>query len=156
MCVIEYRNPQGTVAADLARHLQSRATAGKTLVMAARPTGLLSAVRKQWKALERYFERQRSSTLSNVKRSALSVILQRMENLTFTAPRVGDADVAFVPPNYRDAHYEDYATIYVCSELVPNATIGKMLARLSDDAVLVDYVGPRLSVDRNADTRSSD
>lgn len=141
---IEYRNFKAAPRyLDMARHIQARCAVGRIAIIADRPVGTLSALRWQWKKLARYFERERAANLSPIKRAALTVVLQRLYHLQFTTATEDFkiADILIMTPG--DCHLmpNDCKTVYICSQTIGLALLEKMLARLSKNTVVVDYVG---------------
>jgi hypothetical protein len=71
-------------AKDLARHLYTRMSCGKVVIVADKPTSILSALRKQWLKLARKVQRERSSTLNGARMRELSEIIAHIQSLRFT------------------------------------------------------------------------
>ena len=59
-----------TIAADVARHLQTRQYLGTAIVICENPIIFMSVVRKQWLKLVRALQKQRASTLKCRRDSA--------------------------------------------------------------------------------------
>lgn len=69
---------------DLARHLYTRMSCGKVVIVAKNPRTLISALRKQWLKLARKVHKERASTLSGSRIYELTNIVSRMYTLQFT------------------------------------------------------------------------
>lgn len=68
---------------DLARHLFTRMSCGKVVIVTDRPQTLMSPLRKQWLKLMRRVQRERSSTLHAARIAELSNTIARMQSLKF-------------------------------------------------------------------------
>ena len=79
-------------AKDLARHLYTRMYYGKVVIVAAKPTSLISVLRKRWLKLARNVQRERASTLHAARIKELSGIVSHMYGLEFT--------IHYPPDNY--------------------------------------------------------
>lgn len=69
---------------DLARHLYTRMSCGKVVIVTDKPLPLLSALRKQWLRLARKVQTERAKTLNVTRIYELSHAVSRMHNLRFT------------------------------------------------------------------------
>jgi hypothetical protein len=69
---------------DIARHLYSRMYEGKVVIIAAKPLGMLSSLRKQWLRLLRKVHVERARTLDGRRILELSNIAGYMQKLEFT------------------------------------------------------------------------
>jgi hypothetical protein len=69
---------------DIARHLYTRMSCGKVVIVADKPASVLAALRKQWLKLGRKAQKERASTLNAVKIRELSEIIAHMHTLRFT------------------------------------------------------------------------
>ncbi|HEU5187287.1 MAG TPA: hypothetical protein VFT87_02165 [Candidatus Saccharimonadales bacterium] len=68
---------------DLARHLFTRMSCGKVVIVTDHPQTLMSPLRKQWLKLMRRVQRERSSTLHAARIAELSNTIARMQSLKF-------------------------------------------------------------------------
>lgn len=106
-------------AKDLARHLYTRMSCGKVVIVAENPKTLMSPLRKQWFKLMRKVQRERASTLHASRIIELSSTIARMCGLRFTTQyppdeHPGDVYLATVDQLLRWA--PDCRTMYVtCS-----------------------------------------
>jgi hypothetical protein len=94
-------NPPATIAADLARHIQTRQYLGTTVIVCDNPTAILSAARKQWFKAIRNLQRLRASTLNAEEILRLTHALMHMQDMQFTAKTHTDqpgASAYFVAP----------------------------------------------------------
>jgi hypothetical protein len=57
---------------------------GKVVIVADKPLGIISQLRKQWLKLARKVQKERASTLNAVRIKELSGIVSHMQNLDFT------------------------------------------------------------------------
>lgn len=69
---------------DIARHLYTRMSCGKIVIVADKPASVLAALRKQWLKLGRKVQKERARTLNAVKVRELSEIIAHMHTLRFT------------------------------------------------------------------------
>jgi hypothetical protein len=109
-----------SLSKDLAQHIFTRAAHGPVVVVAAKPQDLASVTKKQWHALIRLVQRERSSTLRAARIAEISNQIGWMQQLTFTAkPNVELADgcVSFVAVN------EALVRPPICSALYITSTI---------------------------------
>lgn len=83
-------------AKDLAKHLYTRMSCGKVLILADKPASVLSALRKQWLKLARKVQCERAATMNAVSIKELSAITSQMHNLRFTTQWSADVKAADV------------------------------------------------------------
>ncbi|SRR6266540_5029956 len=69
---------------DLARHLYTRITCGKVVIVANNPNTLLPPLRKQWLKLMRKVQKERASTLNAERIFELNEMVVRMQGLQFS------------------------------------------------------------------------
>lgn len=69
---------------DLARHLYTRMYYGKVVIVADKPSSVISALRKQWLKLARKVQKERASTINATRVKELSGIISYMHSLDFT------------------------------------------------------------------------
>lgn len=69
---------------DLARHLYTRMSCGKVVIVTDNPKVLLSSLRKQWLRLARKVQVERAGTLQAERIVELTNMVSRMHNLRFT------------------------------------------------------------------------
>ena len=105
---------------DLARHLYTRMSCGKVVIVTDHPKTLMSPLRKQWFRLMRRVQRERSSTLHATRLVELSNIIARMCSLKFTTQyppdeHPGDIYLATVDQLLRWA--PDCRTMYVTCDI---------------------------------------
>lgn len=105
---------------DLARHLYTRMSCGKVVIVTDHPKTLMSPLRKQWFKLMRRVQRERSSTLHAARLAELSSTIARMHNLKFTIgyppdDYPGDVCLATVEQLLRWA--PDCRTMYITCEV---------------------------------------
>lgn len=70
---------------DLARHIYTRMSCGKIVIVAENPVVFLSALRKQWIKFTHKVQRERSSTLDSILILELAKNINRMQSMRFTA-----------------------------------------------------------------------
>jgi hypothetical protein len=73
------------VSWDIAHHLFARQLQGTVVILSNNPTGLLSALRKQWLRVARKVQNERSSTLDATLILELTKMIGHMQNMAFTA-----------------------------------------------------------------------
>lgn len=69
---------------DLARHLYTRMSCGKVVIVTDKPLPLLSTLRKQWLRLARKVQTERAKTLNATRIYELSHAVSRTHSLRFT------------------------------------------------------------------------
>jgi hypothetical protein len=134
------------ISLDLTRHLPRRAAVGPVLVIAERPTVLLSVIKKRWSTLIREVQRQYSSTLQATKKEGLRRELERLNGYSFAviSKRLPTTDILFARST--DLQPKDqFATIYLTMPL-PYEQLMPLTERLRPQGFLVTYTGwPELS-----------
>ena len=78
---------EGPLSRDLAYHLSTRQLPGKIVVIADKPTVMLSVVSKQWQRVIRTIQRERASTLKSLRIQELTRSLTHMQRLHMTTYR---------------------------------------------------------------------
>lgn len=81
---------------DLAKHLFTRMYCGQAIIVAEKPTILLSLLRKEWLSLDRKVRRERSRTLDARRIYALTLMSSRMVSMQFST--------SWPPDGYAVAH----------------------------------------------------
>ena len=106
-------------AKDLARHLFSRMSCGKAVVVADRPNVMHALLRKQWLKLARKVSKEQSSTLNASRLLRLSGMVARMQTMHFTTDWPDDytADVAIATVEQFLQWSPDCRTMYVTCEV---------------------------------------
>lgn len=103
---------------DVARHLRTRFTSGKVVIVIDRPLIFLSNLRKQHNRVARDVQRERAATLDRAKIAALQEELAGLSALTFkTRGDINDADVVLLPPDSEQLASLSCATLYVCGDV---------------------------------------
>lgn len=109
---------------DMARHMCARMYSGKIVIVADKPTGLLSSLRKQWLQLIRDLQKQRASTLDPTRINEITGRIAHMQQTRFAATWYkGDADFDFdydvcIATADQLHHWPpEYKTMYVTSKL---------------------------------------
>lgn len=116
---------QGTFGAnaatkDLARHLYTRSPCGQVVIVADRPSTLLSQLRKDWLKLIRKVQVQRASTLDATRVFELTNTITHMQNLHFTSQYPPDdypADIYIATVGQLLSWAPECRTMYVTSEI---------------------------------------
>ncbi len=103
----------------LARHLFTRMSCGKIVIVADRPEVIHASLRKQWLKLARKVQREQSSTLNATRVLRLSEMASRMQTMRFTTkwPDDFEADVFIVNIDQLIAWPPDCRTLYVTSDI---------------------------------------
>ncbi len=133
--------PPAPLAADIARHMQSRQYLGATIVVCDSPHAMLSAVRKQWLKAARHLQTMRASTLNAEEILRLTHAIMHMQNMLFVAkpPQDNpDAAVYFVLPEQLGA------VPYACYSLYLTLTLEQerlqfVVKNLPQDALVINY-----------------
>src|SRR5688500_4850985 len=73
-----------TIAADVARHLQTRQYLGTAIVICENPIIFMSVVRKQWLKLVRALQKQRASTLNAEEILRITRDIMHMQRYQFS------------------------------------------------------------------------
>jgi len=104
---------------DLARHLFTRMSCGKIVVVADKPEVIHASLRKQWLKLARKVRKEQSSTLNATRILRLSDMASRMQTMRFTTkwPDDFEADVFVVTVDQLLAWPPDCRTLYVTSDI---------------------------------------
>lgn len=104
---------------NLARHLFTRMSCGKVVIVADRPEAMHASLRKQWLKLARKASKERSSTLDASRILTLNDMVARMLNMRFTTkwPDDFEADVFVVTVDQLLHWAPDCRTLYVTSDI---------------------------------------
>lgn len=105
---------------DLARHLFTRMSCGKVVIVTDHPQTLMSPLRKQWLKLMRRVQRERSSTLHATRIAELSNTIACMQSLKFTIGYPPDdypSDVCLATVEQLLRWAPDCRTLYVTCEV---------------------------------------
>jgi len=94
--LVEYRQPDRALSADLAAHMASRYTLGEIAVVTSHPHALLSSVRKEWIRLIRLAQREQARTLNRQRKDDLGEVVRSMQAISFTAKDPADEPLAYV------------------------------------------------------------
>ena len=119
----EYSFGANSGTKDLVRHLYTRITCGKVVIVADNPARLLSTLRKQWLKLMRKVQKERASTLNTERIYELNEVVIRMQTLRFTATwppdpyKPADVYIATVDELLRWAPEVECRTVYVTCEV---------------------------------------
>jgi len=68
---------------DIARHLFTRMSCGKVVIVADNPLALLGALRRQWLKLARKVQKERASTLNAQRIFELNEMVMKMQGVAF-------------------------------------------------------------------------
>ena len=105
---------------DIARHLYTRMYNGKIVIVAERPSALISPLRKQWLRLMRNVQKERTRALDASRIQELTGRVAHMQSLRFTASwHAGDVsyddqyDVYLATVDQLLHWPPDYRTMYV-------------------------------------------
>jgi len=101
-----------------------------------RPIILLSAIRREWKKLERNLEIRRASLLTGKQKVELTKVLQRMYSFTFSNSNA-NADVFITTA--LTAQMLGCKALYFYDSNVTIAALEKIFATISDKKMLVVY-----------------
>jgi len=141
---IEHRSAPSSpeLAADVAKHVHLRSSLGPSVVVVTSASRFLSVMRKRWVMLERWVQREISSTLDKRKLLALHDELTRMRTLNFASLKSYDdknpPDVLMLGPDELAALPPHYTTLYIAASLnEPQREVA--LAGLDHHGLLVDY-----------------
>lgn len=110
-------------AKDLVRHLYTRITCGKVVIIADNPSTLLPPLRKQWLKLMRKVQKERASTLNTERIYELNEMVVRMQGLQFSTDwppdgyKSADVYIATIEELLRWAPEADCRTVYVTCEI---------------------------------------
>ena len=131
--------PHISLSWDLAHHLYIRGPQGRVVIITNKPFSLHASLRKQWVALLRQVQRERSSTLQGGRIIALSDQIMWMQRLLFShsSPDETYANVYVTTlANYHCAHW-DCDALYVTCDLSQETK--KQLTENMQQGVLVFY-----------------
>ena len=103
----------------LARHLFTRMSCGKVVIIADKPEVLHASLRKSWLKLVRKVQRERSSTLSATRVLRLTDMASKMQTMRFTTDWPDDymADVAIATVDQLLQWAPDCRTLYVACDI---------------------------------------
>jgi hypothetical protein len=106
-------------AKDLARHLFTRMSCGRAVIVADRPDVMHASLRKQWLKLARKVRKERSSTLNAARVLRLSEMIAHMQSMQFTINPVDNyqADVFIVTAAQIFTRLPDCRTAYITGDL---------------------------------------
>lgn len=108
---------------DLVRHLYTRITCGKAVIIASNPNTLLPPLRKQWLKLMRKVQKERASTLNAERIYELNEMVVRMQSLQFSTVwppdgyKPSNVYIATKEELLRWAPEADCRTVYVTCEI---------------------------------------
>jgi hypothetical protein len=106
---------------DLARHLYTRMTCGRVVIVAANPVAVMAALRKQWLKLSRKVQRESASTLNVTRLFELKESIVQMQTLRFATKATADelADVVILPPDKEVPEIVGCRTVYITCSIRP-------------------------------------
>lgn len=124
----------------LARHLFTRMSCGKVIIIAEKPDNLHAALRKEWLKLTRKVQRERSSTLDAARLLRCSEMLSKMQNLRFTTdwPDGYKADVCIAKVEQLTEWLPNCRTLYVACE-ISTQQLQTITTRMSVEGVVVVF-----------------
>jgi hypothetical protein len=104
---------------DIARHLFTRMSCGKAVVVADNPLALLGALRRQWLKLARKVQKERASTLNAQRIFELNEMVMKMQTLRFAAawPEDFSADVYIATPEQLLQWAPECKTLYITCDM---------------------------------------
>ena len=108
---------------DLARHLYTRITCGKIVIVADNPSTLLPSLRKQWLKLMRKVQKERASTLNAERIFELNEMVIHMQSLRFSTTwppdgyKPADVYITTVDKLLRWAPEAECRTVYLTCEV---------------------------------------
>lgn len=129
-------------AKDLARHLYTRMSCGKVVIIANNPNALLAPLRKQWLKLARKVQKERASTLNATRIYELNEMAKRMRTLRFSTkwPPDGyepaDVYIAALDELLRWAPEADCRTLYVTCDIT-SERLHMVTAWMPPDSLMV-------------------
>ena len=132
--------PTGTLAADIAKHIQLRQRLGAAVIVCDNPHALLSATRKQWLRLSRQLQIKRAATLNTEEILRLTHIIVQMQKMTFVAKTPDerpDAQVYYVTATEARSMPEQCFTLYLTSDMPQNTM--QLLGAMPNASSIVDY-----------------
>ena len=130
------------LAWDLAHHLFLRQLPGKAVVLSGEPVVTVSAVRKQWKRLERRVVRERAATLKADLIRDLNDMEHYLDQLPMTIKKPRKAvenEVCFVLPSPELSIPSSCHTLYVTTPM-DDAAFNALVANMPDHGLVVRYV----------------
>lgn len=103
----------------LARHLFTRMSCGKVVIVAERPEVLHASLRKSWLKLTRKVQKERSSTLNATRVLRMADMASKMQTMRFTIDWPDDytADVAIATVDQLLQWVPDCRTFYVTCDI---------------------------------------
>lgn len=134
----------GSISADIARHLESRLTQGKVCVVTDRPKDLMPAVKKQWFKLIRKVQRKRAGTLDATEILAHTQQIAHMQQMEFVANPPDDfvgVNVGFATPAQVLGYAPDCQTIYIACN-IQRDKLHLMTAMMRPSSLAVIYERP--------------
>lgn len=134
-------SPGTTLSRDLAQHIFTRGAKGRVVIVTDRPHDLLSTTKKQWQALIRVVERERSSTLKLFRIAELSNQIIWMKRLRFTSKFEKDEQencVIFTPVDSLVLRSHVCSTLYIIQKL-SDSEVSLITSELSGSGVVVIY-----------------
>ncbi|HSE61041.1 MAG TPA: hypothetical protein VLA88_01960 [Candidatus Saccharimonadales bacterium] len=136
-------SPSATLAADIAKHLQSRQYLGSALIVCDNPGAVLSSVRKQWLKAARKLLKLRASTLNAEEILRLTHVIMHMQTLQFVARSPldsPDASIYVASPAEALPLPDNCYTVYFISPPTPE-TIPALFKKLPENGLIVSYIG---------------
>ncbi|MGH7196276.1 MAG: hypothetical protein ACREGJ_00735 [Candidatus Saccharimonadales bacterium] len=134
-------NDHAGIAADLAKHLQSRQYLGTAVVVCANPVIFMSVVRKYWFRLMRGAQKQRASTLNAEEILRLTRDIMHMQQAKFTSKLPSElrgAQVYFVAPSHVNTLPDHCYSIYLTAPAQPEA-FRRVLSHAPDAGLCINY-----------------
>jgi hypothetical protein len=126
---------------DIAHHLFARQLQGTVVILSNNPTGLLSALRKQWIRVTRKVQGERSSTLDATLILELTKTIAHMQNISFTSKSPYDepgADVYVMDNNQLEEVPFGCHTFYM-ADVVPDERLTAITEAMPYSGVVVFY-----------------
>jgi hypothetical protein len=131
----------GSLAIELAKHLQSRQYLGAAVVICADTHAMLSAVRKQWVKATRHLQSLRASTLNPEEILRLTHHVMHMQRMQFMAKapqHKPNGHVYFVAPDELKDLPAKCASLYI-SEPCADDPLLTVVSGLSPDSLVIAY-----------------
>lgn len=104
---------------DLARHLFTRMSCGKVVIIAENPEVMKAVLRKQWLKLARKVQRERSSTLNATRLLRLGDMAIRMQSVKFQLNDERNGDIFIISAERLYAFTTGYRTLYITCHFEP-------------------------------------
>lgn len=103
----------------LARHLFTRMSCGKVIIVADNPTALHATLRKQWLKLARKVQVERSRTLNATRVLRMADMLSKMQSMSFTTdwPDGYKADVCIATAEQLTEWLPNCRTLYITCDI---------------------------------------